>query len=203
MSVVINVDFSQALRKNKKLKALTRKAIVRSLNHTGDIARTAASKHIREQYNVKARDIARASKTIRAKATRLQYKIFVRSGRLGLLKYAARQTKKGVTVQVKKGEGRKLIKHAFIAPWRRGESEQWVFLRDPTLPKIHRTSRRKDKALYLKAVEARRSLFGSSITQLYASKKVAKKIRDTIEQNLTKRLNHELNYLSQGMVNKR
>lgn len=203
MGVVINVDFTQALTNNKKLQALTRKAIVRSLNRVGDQARTAASKQIREEYNVKAGDISKASKTIRAKASRLQYKIFVRSGRLGLLKYAARQTKKGVTVQVKKGEGRKLIPHSFIVPWRKGESEQWAFLRDPKLPKIHRTSRRKDKALYLKAVEARRALFGPSITQLYASKKVAKKIRDTIDQNLTKRLNHELNYLSKGLVNKR
>ncbi|MCF6147292.1 MAG: hypothetical protein E3K37_01390 [Candidatus Kuenenia sp.] len=203
MSVVINVDFSQALRKNKKLQALTRKAIVRSLNRVGDQARTAASKQIREQYNVKAGDISKASKTIRAKASRLQYKIFVRSGRLGLMKYGARKTNKGATVRIKKTGGRKLIPHSFIAPWKKGESEQWVFLRDPKLPKTHRTSRRKDKAFYLKDAEARRSLFGPSITQLYANKKVAKKIRDTIDQNLTKRLNHELNFLSKGMVNKR
>jgi len=42
-------------------------------------------------------------------------------GPLNLIEFKARQTKKGVTVQVKESGGRKLIKHAFIQTMKNGK----------------------------------------------------------------------------------
>jgi len=200
MGLVIAVDFQKVLSKNKKLQSLTKKAIVSALNVVGKRANVAASAQIRTEYNVKKQDISKAVKLIRASGRRLVFKIFVRSGRMGLMRYGARETKKGLTVQIKKTEGRKLIPHSFKGPWRKGESGQWAFLRDPTLPRVHRTGRSKDKALYTRTSEARRALFGPSVTQLYASKRVGKKIRQVVDDNLAKALNHDLKVRAQGIV---
>ena len=83
---------------------------------------------IRNAIAVKKMSVADASAYVRC------------AGRaLGLIHFAARQTKKGVTVQVLRSEGRKLVKHAFIAAMKSGHKgvfwRQWSGVRKPYNPR--------------------------------------------------------------------
>jgi hypothetical protein len=52
----------------------------------------------------------------------------VKGSRISLVKYGARQVRKGITVKVKKSGGRKLVRHAFIVTMPSGHVG--VFTRD-------------------------------------------------------------------------
>lgn len=98
------------------IQGIEEKAMVRALNRAGDQSVTAASREIRRVYNVKA-STARSQIKVRDRARRgkLWFTIRIFSKRIPLMDFSPRQTKAGVTVQVKKGGGRRLIRHAFIA----------------------------------------------------------------------------------------
>ena len=96
------------------------KATVRALNRAGDQSMTAASREIRRVYNLRAA-AARAQIKVRDRASHghLYFTIRIFSKRIPLIEFAARQTRRGVTVAVKKGN-RKLIPRAFIATTKSG-----------------------------------------------------------------------------------
>lgn len=126
MSVSVKSDIADALEHFETLSAaLKRNAIAAALNRVADMARTAASREIREVYRIKARDVSSAIKVYRAsgRSTSLEARV-VAKGRhsLPLVDFAARQTKKGVTVSIKKRGGRKLFPGAFIATMKSGHT---------------------------------------------------------------------------------
>jgi hypothetical protein len=103
------------------------KATIRALNRAGDQSVTAASREIRRVYNISA---GRARQQIkvrnRAQHGKLYFTIRIFSRRIPLIEFGARQTKRGVTVAVRKG-ARKLIPHAFITTM--GSGHRGVFVR--------------------------------------------------------------------------
>lgn len=106
-----------------------RVAIMRALNRAGDGVRTDASREIRRVYRVKKSTVDKAFSVGRASAERLQVVVTITGRPLSLAGFDPKQTRKGVTVNIK-GQ-RKLIPHAFIRTLRtkKGEEYDVVFIR--------------------------------------------------------------------------
>lgn len=161
-------------------------AAVNTVNKVGRLSNRNAANHIKQNYNVKASDLkigngetVRLQRADRRKSI-VSFIIRVIQKRRGLLKYGAKQAKKGLRVKVKNRTA--LIRGGFISMWRSGEKEKFAFLRDPKMGTY-----RKGKSLRTK----RRALFGPSIANLYGSKKVSAIIRDTLNSNFQKTLDEE------------
>jgi len=96
------------------------KAMVRALNRAGDQSVTAASREIRRVYNISA-GFARKQIKVRDRARKgkLYFTIRIFSRRIPLSEFKPRQTRRGVSISVKKGS-RKLIPRAFLARMKSG-----------------------------------------------------------------------------------
>ncbi len=117
----VKSDIERALA---RLNALERQVVptaaARALNKTASQARTEAARLIKARYHIGTRVISRAI-TLERRANRAQLTAVVAAtGRpLPLLAFRARQTRRGVSVEVTRGV-RKLIRSAFIATLRSG-----------------------------------------------------------------------------------
>lgn len=112
---------------------IANKATPRALNGTMAQARTAMSREIRAEFNLPASKVREALRIRRASfaagALRLQASLeapTTRGRSLNVIQFAARQTRQGVTVRIRKQGGRQLIRSAFI-----GNKGRTVFVREP------------------------------------------------------------------------
>jgi hypothetical protein len=106
-----------------------RRAIARALNRAADGVQTDASREIRGIYKLKKATVDKAFSVKRATPDNHVAVVTVRGRPLSLAGFGARQTKKGVTVNVK--GTRKLIPGAFIQRLKdaRGDEYEVVFIR--------------------------------------------------------------------------
>lgn len=122
-------------------RARVRRAISMALNRTLDGIRVDASREIRARYKLKVATVNKAFSMQRATPGSLTGIVRVRGMPLNLANFQPRQTRKGVSVNVK--GTRKLIPHAFIVnvPTRDGEGTVGVvFIRED--PKTHAPTKR-------------------------------------------------------------
>lgn len=123
ISLNITANFADV---QKRLDAMrddvAAKALARAVNRTLEQARTAMSREIRAEFNISRSKvdqslvIRRASPRAGVYAIEGRLESPTKRGRsLNLINFDARPTSKGVTVKIKKGGPRKLIKGAFIA----------------------------------------------------------------------------------------
>lgn len=176
-------------------------AIARAINHTLAKAKTSASKDVRTRYKVKASDIKKTMVTTKANRSTQTGYIRVSASPLPIFSFGARQTKKGVTVNVI-GK-RKLIKSAFIAMGRRGgrgtsmgvgelgsSGHKGVFVRGAYkgTDLTYRTKRMRKAGPDLPIEEVMTASPYSMITHASVQQKVAEKI----ESSFATRLLHEL-----------
>ena len=163
-------------------------ATVRALNKTVDSVVVAAARAVRDAgYNLKIAAIKKTIKKRYANQGNLRASV-VASGRpIPLLQYGARQTGKGVTVNVLKG--RRLIAGAFIATMPSGH--QGVYVRDPggRHVKVNRTGKASWHQLPI------RELFGPSVPDGLANKAVQDSLQQLIADRFPKLLERESNYL--------
>jgi hypothetical protein len=101
-------------------------AIVRSLNYAARGTRVEARRMVQAELALKAGDITKELSVKRASRALPEAVLEVRSRPVGLVKYGARQTSRGVTVKVKRRGARKLVRSAFIANVRSGHRAVWV-----------------------------------------------------------------------------
>lgn len=126
------------------------KASVRALNSAAAKVKTEVGREIRKVYNIKLGAISSATKVTKAHANQVTPRATVKisGATISLIEFAARAVnpwnipgrKKrkpggGVSVQVKVGGGRRVVKHAFIATTKSGY--RGVFMREsiPGAPK--------------------------------------------------------------------
>lgn len=106
-----------------------KRATIAAENKTAAQALTFTKRIIREDYNIKGKDLSKViKKTTADKRGRLASIIATGRG-IALFKFKAKQTKKGVSVTVKKGK-RKLLRGHFIATMPSGH--KGVFIRKET-----------------------------------------------------------------------
>ena len=101
----------------KEIEMATRGA----LNDTASHIRTVASREIRDKWNIKKKDLDPFIKVEKATRAKLEAKVEMRANPIPLSKFGARQTRKGVSVEVHKGK-RKILKRAFFAQMGSGHS---------------------------------------------------------------------------------
>jgi|GEM_PF-1198836 len=95
------------------------RAIARALNRTAGAAFTAGSKKIREKYNIKARDIKASAFLKKAVIGTNEAMLRITGAPIPMKYFGAKQTAKGVTVRILKGDKRTLLRHAFIGGYAR------------------------------------------------------------------------------------
>lgn len=127
---VIRIDVSQAIREANQLflklrgpgrsrsRAPLWRAVARAINHTAAKVNTQAKREIRDAYKIKTTDVAKAFTLAKGNSIRLSAVITARGKPIPLLPFGARQTKKGVTVNI--AGTRQLVKHAFIVTLKSG-----------------------------------------------------------------------------------
>lgn len=171
------------------------KAIPRALNRVGEMARTAASRELRDDgYNFTASEIKQAIRLIKASSGRLVTSMRVRRKTKSLMEFSPRQTKDGVTVKVH-GQ-RKLIKGAFIA--QRQNGVQGVYVEDKSAGKIvlrHAKQYKRGSRGGWHDFPGRK-LYGPSVGGAYANDRIQQVILRFIADTFEDRLAHEVRYLS-------
>ena len=102
-------------------------ATFRALNRAAESLRTEAGREVRKVYNVKLRAVREATRLRRANAKSLFASVIVEGARIPLVEFAPRAVNPwnvkgrrhrpggGVSVQIKVGGGRKLVRSAFLA----------------------------------------------------------------------------------------
>ncbi|MFO0386350.1 MAG: phage tail protein [Flavobacteriales bacterium] len=167
-----------------------RTGIARAINHTLGKTKTASSREIRSVYRIKAKDITKSMRITRAYVQR-QFGELVASGQpLSAMAFGARQTKKGVSINVK-GQ-RKLIRGAFLATMKSGK--QGVFARGRYGKDgfEFRTKRIRKKGNDLPIEE----LKTIAVPQALAHNAVLNNLGKKMEADYPGRLQHELKYLA-------
>lgn len=99
---------------------LAGKALMRALNRTIKGVRTETIRIVRGELNLKVADVKKGLSIRRARSRDSSAALEVWAAPTPTARYAARQTKRGVTVKVKRKGGRKLIAGAFLARMRSG-----------------------------------------------------------------------------------
>jgi hypothetical protein len=197
---VIRIDVSSNIAEIRRAfpriaEELQDKALVRALNRTGSTVRTAAVREIRAEYpGFKAAATRDAMRMRQATREDPAFTLEVRGRRLPLIDFSARQTRRGVSVNIK---GRKVIGRAFIARMKSGHVG--VFARvQPDSPKgspvfrygpgsrIHR--RGSDIPIT--------ELDTMSVPRAFMQKKIQQSMRRVAVDALVKNYRAELNYQS-------
>lgn len=143
LRIDVRDDFRRvAVQFEIRTKTLLDAAAIRALNRTATTVRAEATRQIRGRYNLKAGTVREQLRIERANRNRLTSAVVASGAPIPLYEFGARQTQKGVTVAVKKGQ-RKLVRGVFIAKMPSGKIG--VFGRDGRFgrrgnPKLERIS---------------------------------------------------------------
>ena len=201
----INIDVSQAIRDLEKqfehLKGARgtsysklNQGIARALNRTIAMAQTQANKSVRSTYKVKAKDIRKTMVISKAKQNNLTSTIKVSARPLPIYAFGARQTKKGVSINIT-GK-RKLIKSAFIATMKSGHTGVYGRGRYVGTEFQYRTKRVNKRGPDTPIEE----FYTASPFSMVTNAAVSRAVADKINQNFTNRLAHELSRMSGATV---
>lgn len=167
------------------------RAGIRAINRGVGHAKTQSAKEITNKYNLKKKIVMDRMSTKKATQHKPAAILSVVGKRLGLTMYGARQTKKGVSISVLKGQ-RKLLPSAFIASWKSGQPDKWVFFRKRRSDTHQRKYAGKIRMVKRVARIPRESLMGPSVPQVF--KGVIAKVKAITIEYTKERLKHELDY---------
>lgn len=176
----IEVNQKQLRRVEQMLRGMPReipKILYRAVNRTAALAKTQISREIRQEINIKAKDLNEKVILQRAKLHWPVATIGLSKKRVPVMDFAARQTKTGVSYKIKKAGGREQIKHAFIT----------------TMPETGHTGvfKRWGKTR-LPIVE----LFGPSVGEIFKrSQSLIKRITEQAYKNLARNIESQLDYV--------
>ena len=132
-AITINqVDVAEVQRLLGDLKDKYKSVMTTSINKALTTANTQAAARVGNKVNLKAARIKQDFQIKKANYDDISGKLSAldaTKNRVGLIQYGARQTTKGVTVQVLRSSPRALLRHAFIAPGKKSTKEH-VFWRE-------------------------------------------------------------------------
>ncbi len=176
-SLRVNVDIDPVLRSLKRLEiGLAHKAIYRSLNRTIGGVKTNATRAVRQELTLKVKDIKRDLAVRRARPRGLEASLDIAVRPTGLIKFRARDTTRGVTVQVKRRAGRKRLGKAFIA----------------TMPSGHKGVFTRRKGVARLPVG---ELFSTAVGQYLDDESVLDPIGEAAQERFTRELSSQVDLL--------
>lgn len=198
MSLNIHVDVSKAINDlkaqfydpvNPNSNAKFNLAIARAINHTLAKAKTAASRDIRSEYNVKAKELKSALAINKAKRTWLEGMLIATGKPLPLIAFGARQTRRGVTVDVM-GK-RERLPSAFIGTMASGHRGVFARGKYQGYKFQWREKRIKKQGNDLAINE----LTTTSVPKMMQNNAVLTALQKGLEQDFPARLEHEVSRL--------
>lgn len=201
MSITIKInpeDLKKVERMLGDIQGMVPKVISRSINDTLSGVKTDASSEIRTVITLKKSTVDATFRTVKANTTHLSGLFESKGSPVPLIEYGARATKTGVSVQVKKGNPRSLIKGAFIATMKSGHTgvfwRQWhQAVSKPTNKKIPYGKLPKRYRLPI----AQR--YGPRVPDILENQPVMSvvltKAGDRMHKNIERELNYELSKL--------
>lgn len=196
-SVEVNrSDLAEVERTLTGVKNGYSKVVSRSLNRTITGVRTDSVKEIQNVITPKATVIRKTFKMVKATKVSLIAAVKSSGGPLPLIHYKARQTKRGVTVQVKKKSSRALFPGAFIATMPKSK-HVGVFQReykDKRLPAKKARTGLAYGALPKKYRLPIKQLYGPRVPDIMENTDVMKPILKKAGDRLQKELNSQLNF---------
>lgn len=133
--LTIRFDKDKLKKLERELRNFPRalpKVMSRALTRTATSARTEISRSLASRIGMKIKDVRSRLTLTRATYSNWRSMVRISGRRFGLIKFAARQTKKGVTYR--KGRSRILIRHAFIATMPSGHRGVFIRKAGPHLP---------------------------------------------------------------------
>jgi hypothetical protein len=164
-------------------------AAPRALNKMADQVKVGAAREMRSAgYNLKIGDIKKGLKVGRATGSSLVATVTASGRPIPLIGYSARQTAKGVSVNVLKG--RKVINHAFIATMPNGH--KGVFIRPG---KQHKRVSKNGKLIW--SGLAIKELFGPSVPDGLANAAVQAMLQRLVEEKFPEILRQQIKRLTQ------
>lgn len=152
-------------------------ALMRALNRSATATRAKAVKEIRQEMGVSAATVREGIKLERAQARRLAAILRHRGRRLNLIRFGARQTKKGVSA--KAWGKRRTYRGAFIV------KERTVFTRERGAGRL-----------------PIRPMYGPGIVQTAIDRDVYRNLRNFTNDEFKKVLVHEINFRMQKLARK-
>ncbi|MFH2098511.1 MAG: phage tail protein [Pseudomonadota bacterium] len=108
-------SLDEALRLLHGMDPLVRRVAVRAIKKTLRTVGAAASREIVKTLNIRVGEVKKTFSYVLPRLGDISAAFVVSGKSVPLAAYSVRKGKKGLTVQVKKRSGRKLIKHAFLA----------------------------------------------------------------------------------------
>jgi Prophage minor tail protein Z (GPZ) len=187
LNLQVKADTKGITASLKQFVANHQKAVVRALNKTALQARTEAVRDVRGAgYNIRAGDIRKSFKIKRANGNRLVVELVSTGAPIAVIAYGARQTKSGVSIQVK--NGRQILRHAFIATTKSGHRGVFERVGPARVKGAKGKVRGRVRRLNLPIKE----LFGPSIPQSLANEAVNKAIMKKIAEVYPRLLQHEI-----------
>lgn len=196
----IKIDTKDLMRAQlmfANVRSATPQVAMRAINKTLTGMRTDAVREIREDVTPKAKTIRKAISLDRPRKTTMTGYFIIRGSPLSLMHYKARQTKKGVTVHVKKKNPRKLLPHAFIAGGRGGAGKH-VFQRYYVNPNKYPVKPFRPGFAYGALPKEYRlpveRLTGPSIPAIMAREPVMQAIEQKAHIRLKKNFEHEMSW---------
>lgn len=194
---MITVDADKLNEVERRLGQYPKKAplaIMRALNRTAANVKTNASKKVREEYAVKAKDVNSTFSIRRASKSSLSAMVESKAGALGLDKFKVspmtpRHAKppKALKVQVKKTGGAKRLVGAFVA----SVNGNKVFKRQPG------AKGRKGKNGTWTALPIER-LFGPPVPEMLENQSVRAYVEQEAAKTFETRLDHEIKRIMEG-----
>lgn len=175
---------------------------MRALNKTASNVKTEGKRAIRDQYNIKAKDVE--LDIIRANRGTLKAIIVASYKPISLIKFGAKQLKTGLSVMITKGN-KKTMKDTFIAQPKGRNWKPFGQIRAVNSPVdmvFHRGS--KTKLFGLKRKKAYGNypidkLSGPSVGAMMKNETVQERMENRASEQLESNLVHELDYYMQGL----
>ena len=194
-TMAIHIDISNAKKTLKDLArelspAKANRALSSAMNHTIRKAKTTGSKGIRQTYTMKARDVNKATTITRARPQHLEAKVNADTLPLPLLPFSTRKRKDGISVAVQRGK-RKVIKGAFRQTMPNGN--RGIYARGKYkragFSFRHKRVKRTGPDLPIGQLRA------VAVTTAYKARNVQQRIKAQVQNDLPKRVQHEVKRL--------
>lgn len=155
-------------------------AIARAFKRSGTAMRTQAIEVVRDETTI---GLAAVRKAIPApmltRGTGTSVILRISGKEIGLINYTPKRTPQGVTVQVKKSKGRKLVRHAFLATMKSGH--KGVFVRKTVGEKMVGRLPIKE-------------LFSTTVADMLNNETVLRRILRHGANTFSKELTHEIKF---------
>lgn len=185
--VTVEINEKQMRNYTQTLGDMSRKlpvVLVRSLNRTIKKAKVDTSRAIGREVRLKQGDIKKGIQIRKASKGRLVAIMKLSKKRYGLIKFAARQLKKGVSYAIKRSGGRRRLRTAFrqTMPVR---GHKGVFRRKrPSTPRL--------PIMELRGPSIAGVFQGGIMNRLFGTSKMARQIKKLIRRNLAKNIDGQI-----------